>query len=423
MLDRKTLFLIVLALSIKGFLALITPRSFDFINIAYMGSFKAFKLPSLTPYFFTALLMNLPFRLWLLIPISHPPVTSFLKHGFFTTTFEAFLYMAMMKIPMIIFDGLTGLMIYKIVKFNASRSAALTAAWLWFFNPYLTIAIEMDGTIDVVSVFFALASLYFFIKEKFGLSGVLLTIGAVARFWPLALIPFYLIILAGKKAWRNLIAFILSFSITILAFITSIALIKGLKVFQELSAMLISYAAQHEFKWFLGFNISGWGWRISIGLVSLLYIFQAFLTFKFWRKDLKAILNCGFLILLAFTAFAYWNRYYTIWVTPLLIIDYALNNAAQHKKELNYKVLFILFWVGLALFNFSLWWIPPLFFIYPYTNWLLRLDAVFKAFGTQETSSLLIPTFGRSISAASALIYFMKVNFRGFKKEYKNIFT
>ncbi|MEM1588719.1 MAG: hypothetical protein QXL90_06710, partial [Candidatus Bathyarchaeia archaeon] len=78
MVTRKTLFLIILALTIKGFLALITPRSFDFINIAYMGSFKAFKLPSLTPYFFTALLMNLPFRVWLLMPIPHPSVYNFL---------------------------------------------------------------------------------------------------------------------------------------------------------------------------------------------------------------------------------------------------------------------------------------------------------------------------------------------------------
>jgi len=414
MVERKTLFLIVLALIVKGFLALITPRSFDFINIAYMGSFEAFKLPALTPYFFTALLMNLFFRFWLLMPISHPPVGSFLRHGFFAGTPEAFIYMAVMKLPMLIFDGLTGLAVYKIVKFNASRNEALTAAWLWFFNPYLTVAIEMDGTIDVVSVFFAITSLYFFIKEKFKLSGFLLTIGAIARFWPLALIPFYLIVLINKKAWRNFVNFILGFSLTILIFLLLIALIKGLNVFQEFYGMLISYAAQHEFKWFLGFNISGLD-EVSMGLVSLIYFAQAFLTFKFWRKDLKAALNCAFLILLAFTAFAYWNRYYTIWVTPLAIIDYALN---KNKYELNYKVLFILFWVGLSLFNFSLWWIPPLFFIYPYTKWLLSLDAMVKTFEAQESSSLLIPTFGRSILAASALIYFLKINFRRFKRVY-----
>jgi hypothetical protein len=414
MVERKTLFLIVLALIVKGFLALITPRSFDFINIAYMGSFEAFKLPALTPYFFTALLMNLFFRFWLLMPISHPPVGSFLRYGFFAGTPEAFIYMAVMKLPMLIFDGLTGLAVYKIVKFNASRNEALTAAWLWFFNPYLTVAIEMDGTIDVVSVFFAITSLYFFIKEKFKLSGFLLTIGAIARFWPLALIPFYLIVLINKKAWRNFVNFILGFSLTILIFLLLIALIKGLNVFQEFYGMLISYAAQHEFKWFLGFNISGLD-EVSMGLVSLIYFAQAFLTFKFWRKDLKAALNCAFLILLAFTAFAYWNRYYTIWVTPLAIIDYALN---KNKYELNYKVLFILFWVGLSLFNFSLWWIPPLFFIYPYTKWLLSLDAMVKAFEAQESSSLLIPTFGRSILAASALIYFLKINFRRFKRVY-----
>jgi hypothetical protein len=409
MVERKTLFLIVLALIVKGFLALITPRSFDFINIAYMGSFKAFRLPALTPYFFTALLMNLFFRVWLLIPISHPPVGSFLRYDFFAGTFEAFIYMGIMKLPMLIFDGLTGLIVYKIVKFNASRNEALTAAWLWFFNPYLTVAIEMDGTIDVVSVFFAIFSLYLFIKEKFWLSGVLLAVGTIARFWPLALIPFHLIIFINEKSWRKLMVFLLSFLLTILIFLWPLALIKGLKVFQEFYGMLISYAAQHEFKWFLGFNISGLD-KISMGLVSLIYFAQAFLTFKFWRKNVKASLDYAFLILLAFTAFAYWNRYYTIWVTPLAIIDYALNKNKYEK--LNYRVLFILFWVGLSLFNFSLWWIPPLFFIYPYAKWLLSLDAIVKAFGAQESSSLLISTFGRSILAGSALIYFLKVNFR-----------
>jgi len=48
-----------------------------------------------------------------------------------------------MKLPMLIFDGLTCLVIYKMAKAYASRNEALLAVWLWLFNPYLTMAIEM----------------------------------------------------------------------------------------------------------------------------------------------------------------------------------------------------------------------------------------------------------------------------------------
>jgi len=82
----KICFLVTLAVVIKAFLATISPRSFDFINYVYMGSFKEFKLLSLTPYFFVGYLMNLFYRLWLLLPIRHPSVGELVQHKFFAGT-------------------------------------------------------------------------------------------------------------------------------------------------------------------------------------------------------------------------------------------------------------------------------------------------------------------------------------------------
>lgn len=371
-----------------------------------MSSFKEFKLLPLTPYFFSAYLMNLFYRLWLLLPVKHPSVHTFLKYDFFAASPETFLFIAIMKLPMLIFDGLTCMAIYKVVRFYSSKNEALLAAWLWLFNPYLTIAIETGGTLEVISTFFTIISLYFFIKRKFVLSGISLLVGFVSRYWPLVLIPFYILILVKRKENLTILfKVILAFIIPLVIFI-SLFMFKPLTTLKNLLNFPVIY---DQFRWFLGFKISSFDWQVSIGVVSLLYLLQVFLTFKFWNPPLKIVLDVSFLILLYYISYAYWNPYYPVWLTPLTIIDYVLNRSKHGKIE--YTTLFIMFWIGLSLFSFSLL-SGALFNIYPYSGWPLKLDEALKEFGARETSSLLIPTFGRSILAGVALIYFLKVNLR-----------
>ncbi|HID17739.1 TPA: hypothetical protein EYP26_05550 [Candidatus Bathyarchaeota archaeon] len=278
------------------------------------------------------------------------------------------------------------------------------------FNPYLTVAIEMDGTIDIVSTFLAAASSYLLVKKRFFLSGLLLAVGSAARFWPLALLPIYLIILGkgGRRRGRAAL---------ILGFLGAVALLLYPFVSAgKLSALKALYGlpAKHkELTWFLGYLISGWGWRTSVGVVACLYALQAFLIHSRWRPSLARAWDGAFAVLLSYIAFSYWNRYYTIWVAPFAIADYAMNREKHGRLE--YTVLFAMFWLGMALFNFSIWWIPSLFYVHPYTGWLAEAVSSVKNFGLQETSSLLISTLGRSILAGATIAYLLKINFRNFR--------
>lgn len=398
------------ALAIKAFLATVSPRSFDFVNIAYMGAYKKFRIFPLTPYVFTRYLMHLPYRLWLSLPIKHEPVGRLLRHGYFAATLEATLYLAVMKLPMLLFDGLTGLLVYKMVKEHASRDEAKLAAWLWFFNPYLTVAIEMDGTIDIVSAFLAAASSYLLVKKRFFLSGLLLAVASAARFWPLALLPIYLIILSKGGDRRGSATLILGFLGAAALLLYPFASVGRLSALKALYAL----PAEHkELTWFLGYLISSWGWRISVGVVACLYFLQAFLIHSRWRPSLAGAWDGAFAVLSSYIAFSYWNRYYTIWVAPFAIADYAMNRGKHGKLE--YTILFAMFWLGMALFNFSIWWIPSLFYVHPYTGWLAKAASSVKNFGLQETSSLLTSTLGRSILAGATIIYLLKINFRNFR--------
>jgi len=186
------------------------------------------------------------------------------------------------------------------------------------------------------------SSLYLFIKRRFVLSGISLAIGFVARFWPLALIPFYIMILIKEqKAFINLVKFISSFIAVLIIFISPFFFTSSL--FSALRILFNFPAIYNQFSWFLGFNISDLD-EVSMGLVSLIYFAQAFLTFKFWRKDLKTVWDGSFLILLAYVAYSYWNPYYPIWVTPLVIVDYILNKGG-HEKLI---ILFYSLYFGLA---------------------------------------------------------------------------
>lgn len=398
------------ALAVKAFLAAITPRSFDFVNIAYMGSYEKLAIFPLTPYVFTCYLMHLPYRLWLSLPIKREPIEGLLRHGYFAATPEATAYLAVMKLPMLLFDGLTGLLVYKMVEERASKDEAKLAAWLWFFNPYLTVAIEMDGTIDIVSAFLAAASSYLLVKKRFFLSGLLLAVASAARFWPLALLPIYLIILSKGGGRRGSAALILGFLVAAALLLYPFASVGKLSALKA----LYDFPAKHkELTWFLGYLISGWGWRISVGVVACLYLLQAFLIHNRWRPSLAGVWDGALAALSSYIAFSYWNRYYTIWVAPFSIADYATNRGKRGKLE--YGVLFAMFWLGMALFNFSIWWIPSLFYVHPYTGWLAKVDSSVKNFGLQETSSLLVSTFGRSLLAGATIVYLLKINFRNFR--------
>ncbi|MEM3522885.1 MAG: hypothetical protein QXD78_07600, partial [Candidatus Bathyarchaeia archaeon] len=175
------LMLIALAIIFKAFFSSITPLSIDFINIALSASWHKEGLAYYGPYTLSVYIISLFHKLWMLIPINPKPFYAMLSSKeLFQFSLKALLATFMLKLPLLILDILTGVFIYAIVFYlRNSKPLALSALMLWLLNPYVTIVVEMDGTMDIISVCLLSISVFLFLKNKQILSAMFLSIATM----------------------------------------------------------------------------------------------------------------------------------------------------------------------------------------------------------------------------------------------------
>jgi hypothetical protein len=414
-LSKKVKILIIaLAIIAKAFLAAITPLSIDFINIAISASWYAGGLVYYGPYTLSIYLISLFHKLWMLMPINPKPFYAMLGSGeLFKFSLNALLATFMLKLPLLILDLLTGALCYAIV-FHSSNSKplAFSALMLWLLNPYTTIVVEMDGTMDIISAFLLTASVFLFLKNRLMLSAIALSIATMARFYPLALFPFFLIVLIRNKEIKNLITFIIAYIAPILMALSLFISKHGIGFLWRVYELPVTSAQSiPEFTWFFGHIAYGFVFPKSpISIVATLYVLYAFIAYRLWKPKREVLLEAILCVLISFVAFSHWNRYYTTWIIPFLTIDYAL-----HKKESKpgvYSALFFLFFFSAFLYNAVAWWFSSLLFIPPYNQTLEYLTSLIVGFYEWAGPGALFHTFARSLLAGVSIIYLAKAVFR-----------
>lgn len=414
---REMFALIVLALTASVFkfgLGILAPLSVDFVNIANLGAFNKLRIMFRGPYTFTAYFMNLFYRLWLILPVEHPPVNSFLRHDLFKPSVESFAFVAAMKLPFLLFDLATGFLIYKIVKETSHGPKAPRIAFtLWILNPLSTILIEMDGTIDIVSTCLTVLSVYAFLKRRILISGAVLAVAVIARFWPLTVIPIYLVILLrrGERRLRGIGKLMLGFSsIMALAACPFIAW-RGSSFIEELWLMPSKGQSVPEFTWFFGHLASTSSIPLTAtSTIVVAYVIHLFLIRSVWRLRDDSILDGVEIPLLLFLAFSHWNRYYSIWVLPFLTVDYAVNRDKAGRRV--YGILLAVYLTCIMVYA-GRWIFSSAFFLAPLTPQIAWFKGAFSTAWMAVSNSKLITStpeerilenLARSIMAGISII-------------------
>lgn len=415
---RIKFLLIALAIIAKAFLAAITPLSIDFLNIASAASWYEGGLVYYGPYTVSIYLVGLFHKLWMLLPINPKPFYALRASGeLFQFTPMALLATFICKLPILILDLLTGAFVYAIVFYlKKSKPLAFSALMLWLFNPYTTIAVEMDGTMDIISTCLLTISVFLFLKNKPIPSAIFLSIATMARFYPLALLPFYLIIMARKKEYKELIAFVLTLAFIVLLALSLFIAKYGYGFIWTIYRLpLESAQAIPEFTWFFGHIAYGLVLPKSpLSIVAMLYVLYAFMAYRLWNPRHEVLLDAILCVLISYIAFSHWNRYYTIWIIPFLTIDYAL-----HKNESRqgiYPALFMLFFFSAFLYNAVAWWFSTLLFIPPYNQALEYLTSIVVGFYEWAGPGELFHTFAKSILAGVSMVYLIKATLRNIGK-------
>ena len=106
-------------------------------------------------------------------------------------------YLILLKLPILVFDLLVGLALY--------RLAGRKALSLWLFNPFTVVLLYVFSNVDIFPLFFVLLACLFYIKDKNLLSAMALGVGAGFKMYPLLLIPFFLV---GQKNTRRVVVYL-----------------------------------------------------------------------------------------------------------------------------------------------------------------------------------------------------------------------
>jgi Gpi18-like mannosyltransferase len=152
-----------------------------------------------------AIFFVLGFFYKLLLPLFPQNILNFLTSSisFTPLPFQAFsllesgihTFLFVGKLPFFLFDFLSAFLLLHLF---SDGKKALFAFKLWLINPIVIAITYVYGQYDITVVFFLILSLYFLKKNKYEWSALALGIGAIFKFFTLALLP-----IVALGYWKN----------------------------------------------------------------------------------------------------------------------------------------------------------------------------------------------------------------------------
>lgn len=272
---------------------------------------------------------------------NYPPAI-YLFHGIFSFLFNILglasiaqlnLQLLLLKLPYLIFDLLTGVILIKIFDAPAKSSLACT---LWLFNPISLYATYMMGQFDIIPTFFVILSIYFAAKNKFNLSALALGVGIAFKLFPIFLvIPMMTLGRSYREKFKLLIIALIPYVLSVAPYLSSQSF--------RINAL---FANQSSKSLYATIPVSG-GESIILFPVFLLFFYLIIwglrLRVKLWKLYLTP--------LLLFFIFTHYHPQWFIWTIPLLIIDLV---KYEFKNLIPNIIIFLTWFASLFFFDPSL---------------------------------------------------------------------
>lgn len=227
--------------------------------------------------------------------------------------FPVWLYLLYAKLPLLIFDLLTGVLLTFLVKESQQKKILI----LWLFNPVTIWATVAIGQVDIYTTFFIALSIYFVKKNNLILSSLALGLGAAIKSSPFLLLPF---LLGISKSWKEkLVMVFLTFTPFI---ISAIPFIHSPK-FKE-NAL---FAPQMSKSLYTAIPLSG-SESLFIVVIALGFIYLLFFSKSRGFYDYITFSLSSLLVVLILTHF---HVQWFLWVVPFLLM-YFLDKWTNSEK-------------------------------------------------------------------------------------------
>ncbi len=156
--------------------------------------------------------------------LAYPPVYYYILMPFgwvinlFNLWNNQWLSLLIIKIPVIVSDIISTLLIYRISQDLFGRNKGLISAAFYFLNPTIIYITSVWGQIDSVIIMLGLLIIYFFLQKKYYWGSLLFTLGFLTKLQMFALFPLIIILLIKSGPLKRFI------KITVLQSVISIIL-------------------------------------------------------------------------------------------------------------------------------------------------------------------------------------------------------
>lgn len=280
-------------------------------------------------------------------------------------------FMLVLKIPYLIFDLLTGYILYKIYKNKK-------ILYFWFFNPISIYLIYILGNFDIIPAFLTLLSFYFIKNNKQFWSYLTIGFAIALKMYPIMFLPF-LFFYDKKNIFKNI-----KYSIFSL-----IPLILSILPFIKQKSFYDSFLGSGLTQKILEYKING----LPIFPVFFTLILIAYFFSKSKYKFEAAILQ----IFLIFIGLVNFHPQWIMWFFPFMIIFF-INS--KIKNKIFFMIFFSLIFLYIVLFNdnYLIWGhlipIDPNFINLTSPYQLIKLRTSFDPSSIQKNIHELLLFFG-----------------------------
>ena len=245
-------------------------------------------------------------------------VSTLVDYGFFLNDPNIFRHLFFFKLPYLLFDVATAVLIWKFIDKPEHKKLALL---IWLFNPVTLFATYIFGRFEVISLFFLAATALQLKQDRLFVATIMFSLSLLCREINILFTPFFLLALIDfKDHWaRN--AMVVFFSAGLIAIIHSFPAWLMPKLGGNLN-LFIDPNVKHASDAFNKLLSLGYYWfyPIIIGLASLAV--YAWEIGK--RSHAERYVVCCAVALFVYFAFNVHSVHYAAWLTifPILSIQY-----------------------------------------------------------------------------------------------------
>ena len=300
------------------------------------------------------------FWIWTKLPIQHPLLYDML----YGDSTPAFLLSALMKLPPLLADIITGYVVFKLtLRLTNSEKKSKIASVIWFLNPYNIYWINAFGAMDVIPTLVFLLAIVVGTSNKWFRSGLCASVASVLRIFPIFSFPFFLAAIQTKKYRGYAISGFLLPLVAALIFMYA----NGAGT---LNTIIELPKVEHWLLDFLGGNLTS----VNIKLALVLVPVQFYVTVRYWKKTLL-LYSATVSVLALLIGAQNTPPHHFLWVSPLLTMCVVLGPDEA--------------WIFILTFVTASLHLGPIFGIFPMTLFSLADPFLGGCFYAAKTAYLV----------------------------------